>query len=233
MPVIVDINIGLNAEEAVTIPGLRCRGLMQKRILSLLPGIFDEIKQSSLVRPAIAWEIVEVETIKDGVMKLHDGSRLQAPLLSHRMRRASRLAFIVATLGEGIGRHINGLFNSGQQLKAILTEEIANAWLFRVSQLSQEWVDKEAAKTGLQASGSLSPGDEGFPLQGQAQVLEQSGAARLGIALSEYSMMTPRHSLSSVIGLGRRMQRWTQVENCAECRARDRCPHRHTLALPA
>jgi len=172
-----------------------------------------------------------VKSLSNGVIELEQGTRLHAPLLVHRLARASGLAFGVATIGNAFAETIEQLFKAGQQFKAVLMEEIANACLYKVSMQFQQRVDDEAGLINLQTSGTLAPGDEGFDLSGQEQVLALADAAAIHVSLSASFMMKPRHSVSNVIGIGRRMQKWTQIENCSVCKSRERCPHRQGIEV--
>jgi cobalamin-dependent methionine synthase I len=233
MPLIHDLPVSLSVDEVKAIPGLRSRGAMHKRVQILLPEILNEIETANLIQPAIVYEVVEIKAKGDREVVLNDNSRLLSPLVAHRLKRASRLVFAVATIGKTIDTFITDLFSSGKHLKALVTEELTNACLHKVSIQIQQRIDTEASRLQLQASGFLAPGDEGFPIGQQRHVLRLAGARQINITLSETSMMTPRHSVSKVIGLGRHMRKWTQVESCAECASRDRCPHRQTVAVMA
>lgn len=231
MPVIYDIDAGFAADEVERLPGLLCRGRLHKHVLPMVTEILDDIEKHHLLQPALAYGIVPVKSKSNGVIELEQGSRLYAPLLAHRLARASGLAFGVATIGSAIAETIEQLFRAGRQFKAVLMEEIANACLYKVSMQFQQRVDDEAGLTNLQTSGTLAPGDEGFDLSGQDQVLALSGAAAIHVSLSGSFMMKPRHSVSSVIGIGRRMQKWTQIENCSMCKSRERCPRRQSIGV--
>ena len=231
MPVIHDIDVRFEADEVEKLPGLRCRDLVRKRVLAMLPEIMAGIKRDDLVKPALAYDIVPVKSKSKGVIELEEGTRLHAPLLTHRLARASELAFGVVTIGNAIAESIDQLFKAGEQFKAVLMEEIANACLYKVSMQFQQRVDEVAGKTNLQTSGTLAPGDDGFDLGEQERVLALAGAAGINVTLSGSFMMKPRHSVSNIIGIGRRMPKWTQIENCSVCASRDRCPHRQTLEI--
>jgi hypothetical protein len=230
MPAIHDFKLTLDASEVKGVPGLRCRGLMQKRVLSMLPEIVGDIEQANLVNPAMAYGSVAVKSRNHGMIELEDGTRLHAPLVAHRLARASKLVFGVVTIGNTITVAIDQLFRTGKQLKAVLMEEIANAYLYKLGMCLQQLIDEQASRESLQASGTLAPGDEGFDLSEQEPVLALAGAAAINVTLSESFMMKPRHSISFVTGIGRRMRKWTQLENCADCAASDRCQYRHSVA---
>jgi hypothetical protein len=82
----------------------------------------------------------------------------------------------------------------------------------------------EAADRGWRVGVPLSPGMEGWTLdEGQRFLFELIGPTG-SIRLTETAMMTPRHSLSMLIGLGPDID--TRQTICERCSARTRCPHR-------
>jgi hypothetical protein len=226
MPVINDLIIGLDLAEAENLRAIRGNNRIHPRMLAMLPEILAEISTGKLINPAAGYRIIEVKQVKPGRMELHDGTIFAAPILTHRLARASALAVGVITIGRAISEAISGYFSTGENLKAILMEEIANALLFKTSDHFQDVIDNEAARLGLQASGQLAPGNEGFDFTQQPQVLALAGAERVGISLSATGLMDPVHSTSVLIGIGKRMPRWSQFESCQSCPSRDKCVHR-------
>ncbi len=229
MPIIDDIDISFEAGELEKLPGLQCRSKISKRMSAMVSEIIADITQDNLIHPSFTYGIVPVQSMHRGTIELEQGTRLYAPLLAHRLERATSLAFGVATIGNAISETIDQLFQAGKQFKAILMEEIANAYLYKVSMQLQHQVEEAAGTQDLQTSGTLAPGDDGFDLDEQDRVLALAGAAGINVSLSESFMMTPRHSISNVIGIGQRMPSWTQLENCSLCAARDRCRHQHSI----
>lgn len=222
--VLGDIAIGIGPEDVASAPSLRRDGPLRSRVSSLAQELIPELLSSAV--PAISWNMVDVVG-RRGVSVILDGGReIAAPVLAHRLRNASKIAFLVTTLGSGVGDFISGLFASGEQLKAVLAEELANVWLRKVSEHGQHCVGVEACVSGLQVSGVLSAGDSGFPLEAQASVLSLARSECIGVELTGQGMMSPRHSVTGVFGIGHRMRSWTQAETCAECRAGERCPYR-------
>ena len=226
MTVIRELDVTLDAEDAKAFPGLYCRGLGHERMLAVVPDIIDDVESGQLISPGIVYNIVDIARKELGTLTLADGSQLTSPLLAHRMSGASRLAFIVVTIGDGVAGYISDLHAADELVKAFVSEEIANAYLFDVSSHVEVLIEEAATADGMQVSGPLSPGDEGFPMELQSQVLALAGAKEIGIELSEASMMRPRFSISIVIGLGKRMHKWSQLDNCAVCASRDSCRHR-------
>ena len=224
MTILSDIAIGIGPEDVASMPSLRRDGPLRSRLSSLAQELVPELLSSAA--PALAWNIVDVVGRRGGNVILDEGREIAAPVLAHRLRNADRIAFTVATLGSGVGDLIGRLFESGQQLKSVLAEELANVWLRKISEHGQRCIDMEACASGLQVSGSLSAGDDGFPLETQASVLALAQSESIRVELTGQGMMNPRHSVTGAYGIGKRMKRWTQAENCSTCRAGERCPYR-------
>ena len=227
MAEVSNFNIEFQLEDADKLKSLSCTGSMHPRIRAMFPEILSHLHETRVVEPRISYEIVEIDSIEPGLINLRGGGKLLSPLLSHRIARASHLCCGVVTLGSGIARTISDWFSGGSRVKAFVLEEIANTLLFRVSEQFQQLVEARAAGMGLSTSGSLSPGDhDGFDIGQQQAVLALAGADAIGITMTSTSQMDPVHSISFVSGIGQNMKQWSRADNCAVCRARDKCIHR-------
>lgn len=230
MPIVKNAPLALTFEELVQYPGLRCRGLAKSKTADALKSHLAEIRDQSLIQADFVYSIIPLERITDGCMHLPDNKVLRAPIAAHRLKRASHLVLGVCTLGEKIGDVISQLFHDKKLFHAMVMEELANYALFKLTALLEEQVSKEAADIGLMRSGPLSPGDDGFELSCQPMLIELARAADIGVSLSSHQMMNPRHSISILYGLGKRMPQWTHAQNCEDCSARERCRHRQAVA---
>ena len=235
MPVIDNFDAVLEIQDAEKLRSLSCNGSMHPRIRGLLPEILDYIHNDGLCMPVISYEVIKVDTVKSGIFTLHGGKSLYSPLLSHKLARASHLVFGVTTIGNSISATISRWFAGGMHVKAFVLEEIANAFLFRVSEHLHTQIEEQALRMGLTASGPASPGDlEGFDINQQEVVLSLAGADKIGISKTSTHQMDPVHSISVVVGMGKRLQKWTRADNCNICRARDKCVHRRSVEeIPA
>ena len=219
------IALQISFEELQAIPTLHCRGFMRPKIARVLKDLLISIQNEEVFSPAASYSIVGVEETSSESLVLGDGTELCGPLVAHKFRSASMVMATATTLGDRVGGLVERSFVSGEQLRAVLLEEIANFALFKLNEQLLEVAREEAVERGLSASGPLCPGNEGFDLQEQSKVLQLADAARVGIALSEKSMMSPRHSHTQLVGFGRRMSDWSYADNCDSCKARERCPY--------
>jgi hypothetical protein len=226
MPVIRDRQIEFDIAKLEQLIGLNDLRPANSRIKELLPEILADITGDSLLRPVKSYEVVAVRKFGPGKITLDGGRILDAPLLAHRLAGASQILFGTATIGGAMAAAISRCFRDGKTVKAVLLEEVAKSALFESANGLHAFADDEAALVGLCTSGPLSPGDhDGFGLDQQASVLALAGAENIGIAMTKTGQMDPIHSASVVIGLGRKMRKWTRIDDCKTCRSRDKCGH--------
>ena len=77
----------------------------------------------------------------------------------------------------------------------------------------------------LQVSMPINPGMLEWPLgEGQKQIFSLLDTAEIGVQLNSSSLMSPRKSLSMVIGLGVELS--DKGEPCDYCGMKERCIHR-------
>lgn len=226
MPVIRNTSADIDIQGLRQLAGLNGDRSINARLESLLPEILADINGIELITASTCYEVVAVEKITPGKIKLDGGVTLEAPLLAHRMAKASHILFGVATIGGAMAKAIRECFKNGRNVKAILMEELANAALFETANGLHSVAEGQASRMELSTSGPLSPGDhEGFGLDQQAGAVALAGADELGITMTRTGLMNPIHSASVVIGLGRKMRKWTRIDDCNTCRSRKKCGH--------
>lgn len=196
-----------------------------RHLSRVLPGLLAEVISDRLIDARYSYGLYAAADIGAGRVTLANGMLLTAPLVAHRMKRASMLAFAVVTLGPRLAARAAGLVRDGSVVRAMLLEGIAGYALGQAISALCEALDEDALARGLSCSGYINPGDFGFDLANQRTVLELAHASRIDVACTDGSAISPIHSVSAVFGVGRRMRKWTQIENCQTCPSKDRCVH--------
>jgi hypothetical protein len=230
MPVITNVCLSLSAGDVTRAWGSRRARRASPRMLTLVSEILARMDAEHWLQPAISYRIWGVAGHGSGWMELTGGTRLQASLLTRHVSRATHLAIGVCTLGGVLGKRVSEWFASGDRLRAVLLDEIGTLALYKLSDQLEETIREAAGLKGLEASGVLSPGEDGFDLREQGTVVELAGGADIGVSLTDTGMLVPHKTLSMLVGLGNRMPRWSRAERCARCQKRARCPHRRLVA---
>jgi hypothetical protein len=233
MPVISDLRLPLTVEDVSTAWGSRRTRLASPSMRARVSEILSRVDAGHWLEPAVSYRIWAVSERGREWVELAGGSRLHATLLAHRLQLATHFAVGVCTVGSVLEKQVSQWFASGDRLRSVLLDDIGTLALYQLSDRLEEMIREEAAVRGLDASGVLNPGDDGFDLRDQTTIIQLAGGADIGVSVTPTSMLAPRKTLSMVIGLGQQMPKWSRNEYCARCRSRDRCPHRRSLAEAA
>jgi len=196
--------------------------------MAMLSELLERIEASHWIQPKISFDVWPIVSSGPGWLKVHGGPRISSPTLGHHLPGAIHLAAGVCTIGDTVEKHVSEGFAASDRLWAVLLDEIGTLALFRLGDQLEGLIQAEAGQRGLAASGMLSPGEDGFGISQQAAVLELASSADIGVSQTTSGMLTPRKSLTTVVGLGAGMPKWSRGERCAECGARERCPHRRS-----
>ncbi len=198
--------------------------------------MIEEVAELDLLAPAIAYEILPVAEIRGKRLRLASGAEFEdAPVLAHRLGGATEVVALVCTLGAELDRQVSRWFADRRPSDAVVLGEIGIAALGVLRDDALALIGQVAGGRGLEASGSLSPGDAGFALSSQELLLGLAGAARIGVALGATLMMKPAKTLSMLVGFGRDMPKWSHADACEVCAARENCRYRDpaTETVPA
>jgi len=233
MTSITNLRVPLSLEEVTCAWGSRREKLASPRMLSLVAELLERAETENWLQPEVSFRVWPIVESGPGWMELHGGSRLHARLLSHYLRGASQLALGVCTVGAALENRVSEWFAAGERLRAVVLDDIGTLALYQLSDQLERLLQKEAETLGLEASGVLSPGEDGFDLSEQTKVAELAGGESIGVSITSTGMLIPRKSLTVVMGFGVRMQKWGRGERCARCGARARCPHRQKILTGA
>lgn len=199
------------------------------RILDTAATLLDRVKDGHWLRPAHRYALWPVAAAGSGCLRLRGWGALHSPLAAHRLCRATHVAAGICTIGSRVGQQVREWFAAGEAVKAVVLDEIGSLALYRLAEDLEGRIRLEARRLGLEASGVLNPGDDGFDISEQPKVIELAGGARMGVSLTAGGMLCPEKSLTLIMGIGKGVPAWGRDRNCARCRARRRCPHRHLV----
>lgn len=224
MPVLDGLEIRLEVDDV-----LRGQGADPAVVRSRSPRLVETAGRAleegrPLLAPAVLYEQFTVESLCHQELRFSGGGRLGGAPVAEHLGRVEKVIAAVCTIGAALEKHasqvmarepVYGLALDGVGAAAI--DALANAACRRFA----EW----AAAEGLQTSAPLSPGTAGWPLdEGQRQLFALLDPGRIGVALSEHSLMLPWKSVSMVLGVGRHVEHTGR--SCDYCSLRDTCRYR-------
>lgn len=162
---------------------------------SIVSAILEELKKASVPRHIIK----EAENV----------SAFESESLSSHIKDCEKIYILAATLGTGVDTVIR------KYLKTDIFK--ASAAQAAATYLIEKYCDEITASLkpdGLYPKPRFSPGYGDFSLKHQGMILELLDAGkRLGITLTESSMMIPTKTVTAIIG-------FSQTENCVSNKCR-------------
>ena len=230
MPAISANPVRLSAEEINHAWENRRGRPLPAALLKNLQQLLRDIESENWLETAIHFQILKVTERGPDWIALGD-VKLVSAMVSQYLLQATHLVFGVCTLGQRPVQQIREWFVEKKHLQAVLLDEIGTLLLYKISDYFELLICEQAKTMGLQASGSLNPGDDGFDISLQGTVLELAGGKDIGVTLQGSGTLTPHKSLTAVIGLGHGMLARSRADRCRNCKSRERCPHGQ--ALPA
>jgi cobalamin-dependent methionine synthase I len=178
--------------------GYRSASQVPAKTARMLDAVIDEAE--GLLRPRAVCARVTVAHTRDGVILGEAADALRSPSRSLRERLdgcASALLF-AATIGMEIEDRGREIAEQGDLTRSLLLDAYGSSAAIALG-LAMEAKAAELLAP-LQPTKRHAPGYADFELEAQAPLLRLVDAGRIGITLTEDSLMLPAKSISGVIG---------------------------------
>ncbi len=157
-----------------------------------------------------------------GIYVIGSGSDLRG---SSVFEGLERVAYCVCTIGSALEEEVTRLSDEGELLRAVILDAAGSVAAEAVAEYMDGLIREEAAAMGLKTSCRASPGYGDWDVREQAKIFRIVPAERIGVTLSESSMMIPRKSVSFAIHIDERPRRLRSENSCRNCDHPD-CPYR-------
>lgn len=152
------------------------------------------------------------------------GLSLSGQDIRRNLQGCQEAFLLAATLGSGVDRLMARL-DIGDSADALILQAIATACLEELLDLEEERLKTLVVSEGLSLRPRFSPGYGDLPLSLQRGLLEILEAQkRLGLTLTESSMLVPQKSVTALIGLHLGEDPKRDKRPCERC-ARSDCPY--------
>lgn len=131
-------------------------------------------------------------------------------------------AYCILTAGGGISDFSKSLFDSGEAMKGLLADAIADEYLFEMDKILSEKIKLEGAKRGFGVKARLdAPKD--FPLSEQQLILEKVKTDR--VTVTDAFMLEPVKSMVYILELTDDKNIFNAQHDCSKCQSKN-CPRR-------
>ena len=168
--------------------------------------ILDELKFDTGITGGYIIKDIEELSAKDGLLRIENTDLNLGRQLCGYIKEASSVALFLCTAGEDFTRMTNALNEQGDIMEAYLLDAIGSLTVENAMDKIQESLKNEFFKQHIKISNRYSPGYCNWPLSDQTALFELIGENSTGIQLSDSCLMTPRKSVSGIIGIGQHLR---------------------------
>ena len=190
--------------ELTVFPILRFQGY--RTIEQVAPPIREAAQDmiavaDSLVDPRVVFVRGGIDRVDRDTLTLAGGPTFHGRCFTTHLSHAREAVCFVATLGPALDERVIALADAGDLLEAVFLE--AAGWLAieRVLRAFRVHLGAEAHPARQRLSPRLGPGFLDWALTEQQAFFSVFRGARLPVSVSEYSVMTPKKSISGLFGL--------------------------------
>ncbi|HTZ32631.1 MAG TPA: hypothetical protein VMH31_09250 [Methylomirabilota bacterium] len=194
----------------------------QARLVRLVESVVA--KQSEYLQPRAAIREIAVRKEAQDRLLLAGGFALRGELLCRRLAGSERVVAAVATVGSEFERSAE----STDPTQRLILDGVGTCAITSLTKSILDGIRKAAQGSGRGVTQAIHPGMKGWELaHGQAQIFALVDGAAAGVSLNESFMMTPRKSVSLLVGIGARVN---ETQNaCEDCGAVAHCRHKPQL----
>jgi len=173
------------------------------RLFSLAERALDEGKE--LLRPAVLYRQLQVKETKHEQLILEDQFKISGEIVSRHLISAQSVIAIICTVGKELENHASKL-SDGNLGYGLALDGVGSAGVESLANAVCSYFEEENLKNGLQTTMPLSPGMLGWPVEkGQPIIFEILKPGKIGVELNSQYMMSPRKSVSILMGVGREL----------------------------
>lgn len=165
-----------------------------------------------------------VKEMRHERLLLEGGGVLSGSLIGQHLSGANQVVALLCTIGPRL-ESVSAELMTTDPLYALALEGLGTAAVESLANQAVVHFEKQAHAAGLHTSIPLSPGMVGWPVDpGQRQIFSLVNGGMAGISLNDNAMMTPRMSLSQILGFGEQMA--FQGRTCDFCGLQETCRYR-------
>ena len=174
----------------------------------------------TLKSPQTVWSLYPYDCEK-GVVGTDDKYIIASKSLRKHLANAEQVIFLAATVGEMVEEAASTAFARGDYTLGLLIDAAATAAVEQTADALETLLAGKFQGQGLKMTFRFSPGYGDWDLREQAKVVVLANAEAIGITLTDSLMLTPRKSITAIIGLCPDYMEETSAKGCQNCEKLD------------
>lgn len=187
------------------------------RTLAMISDSFQELKQTAEKR--IIYRIFELKEVSERHLKI-EGLQIESRQLCRNLKGCEKVVLLGTTLGIGVDLLMKRC-SVIDMAKAVVLQACAAALLEEYVDDCQQEIAKELRQEGYYLRPRFSPGYGDFAIAHQRSILLLLDAAKkIGLTMTDSSMLTPVKSVTALIGVSRE-EKACHRQGCEACEKTD------------
>lgn len=174
-----------------------------------------------LAQPKGVWEVYPYDCTTQTVLADVPFTIAGAKIGKH-LAGCTEVIILAATVGDAIEDAVTEYFGNGKYAYSTILDAAATTAVEQVADSMEKYLRPQSAAKGLAMRWRFSPGYGDWPIQQQPDMLRLSNAVSIGMSLTDSLMLTPRKSITAIIGLYPQQKNSDQpVHSCENCTKSD------------
>jgi hypothetical protein len=170
----------------------------------IIRRIDEQIENAlKLVTPMYSYRFRKIVNITVPGFELEGGLTFSSQTVSYALDGCREAAMYLATLGPGLEQEIIRLFTEKQTISGAILDTVGSVVINQTLRQLRADVKIGAEEMGLQATRHYGPGHCDWDIAQQKILFPALENGELGVHLNEACMMTPRKSITGIIGIGK------------------------------
>lgn len=153
-----------------------------------------------LASPQSIWECYDYDEEQFRIVASHENLDLISTILQKHLQGCHLIFALAVTIGDLLETEVEALFAQGKYNEALLLDAAGSTAVEATANLANQKITSQLARQGLITTSRFSPGYGDWDLSVQARLLTLTCGDEIGISVTSSSMLTPRKSITAVIG---------------------------------
>ena len=190
-------------------------------ISALIEEAIEESHQ--LIEPSCIYQVMDVQRIRRPKVTLVNGTKMTvtSDVLSWVLYPCEQASIFVCSIGPKLEKRVTELTEEGYLVKAMILDAAGSEAVEQLACRFQDEVQRIANKAEAEITRRYSPGYCDWDINQQKLIFKNLDADLAGISLSDECLMTPRKSISGIIGIGWTERRRLRASPCRFCTNQD------------
>ena len=154
-----------------------------------------------LTQPQCTWQLFDYDEENHRILLPTNHLDLCSVSLKNHLQGCQRIAALAVTIGDLLEKQVEKLFAAGSYTEALLLDAAGSVAVEAAADQADLTLAAQMAKIGLYTTRRFSPGYGDWDLSVQPVLLSLTGGSHINLSVTSSFMLTPRKSITAVIGL--------------------------------